>query len=52
MAGGTLMTMRMLAPDAAARDAMIASGMTNGMETSCARLDDQMQDDHMAEMTD
>lgn len=38
---GTLMTMRMLLPDTATRDAMLTNGMTSGMEVSYARLDDQ-----------
>ena len=38
---GTLMTMRMLLPDTATRDAMRTNGMTLGMEVSYARLDDQ-----------
>ena len=42
---GTLMTMRMtmrmIAADAAPREAMIATGMTGGKEISYARLDDQ-----------
>ena len=38
---GTLMTMRMIAADAATREAMIATGMTGGKEISYARLDDQ-----------
>ncbi|WID96432.1 SRPBCC domain-containing protein [Bosea vestrisii] len=37
---GTLMTMRMTVPDAATREAMLASGMEHGMEASYARLDD------------
>jgi uncharacterized protein YndB with AHSA1/START domain len=36
---GTLMTMRMTLPDAATRDAMLATGMAGGMETSYARLE-------------
>ncbi len=38
-AGGTLMTMTMTVPDAATRAAMIATGMTDGMEQSYARID-------------
>ena len=38
-AGGTLMTMRMTLPDAAARAAMLATGMEQGMEASYARLE-------------
>ena len=36
---GTLMTMRMTLPDAAARAAMLQSGMEGGMETSYVRLE-------------
>lgn len=36
---GTRMVMRMRLPDAATRQAVIATGMTDGMETSYARLD-------------
>ena len=36
---GTLMKMRMHLPDLATRSAMLATGMTDGMETSYARLD-------------
>ena len=35
----TLMTMRMTLPDAATREAMLASGMEHGMEASYVRLD-------------
>ncbi|MEO8244913.1 MAG: SRPBCC domain-containing protein [bacterium] len=38
---GTQMTMRMKVPDRATRDAMLATGMTTGMEASYARLDGQ-----------
>lgn len=38
-AGGTLMTLRMLLPDAAARTAMLGTGMEGGMEQSYARID-------------
>ena len=37
--GGTLMTMRMTLPDAATREAMLASGMEHGMEASYERLE-------------
>ena len=37
--GGTLMTMRMTLPDAAARAAMLATGMEHGMEASYSRLE-------------
>ncbi len=36
---GTLLTMRMTLPDAATRSAMLATGMTDGMEMSFARLE-------------
>lgn len=36
---GTRMTMRMTLPDAATRDAMLATGMEQGMEASYARLE-------------
>lgn len=36
---GTRLTLRMTLPDAAARAAMLASGMEHGMEASYARLD-------------
>jgi len=36
---GTLMIVRMTLPDAAARAAMLATGMEHGMEASYARLD-------------
>jgi uncharacterized protein YndB with AHSA1/START domain len=36
---GTLMEMRMTLPDAATRQAMLATGMEHGMEASYARLD-------------
>jgi uncharacterized protein YndB with AHSA1/START domain len=36
---GTLMTMRMMLPDAQTRSAMLASGMERGMEASFARLE-------------
>ncbi len=39
-AGGTVMTMTMTVPDAETRAAMIATGMTDGMEQSYyARID-------------
>ena len=37
--GGTQMVMRMTLPDAATRDAMLATGMAVGMEDSYQRLD-------------
>jgi uncharacterized protein YndB with AHSA1/START domain len=36
---GTLMTMRMMLPDAKTRAAMLATGMEHGMEASYARLE-------------
>jgi uncharacterized protein YndB with AHSA1/START domain len=36
---GTLMTMRMMLPDAEARARMLKSGMESGMETSYVRLE-------------
>lgn len=36
---GTLMTMRMTLPDAATREAMLATGMADGMEASYQRLE-------------
>lgn len=36
---GTLFTMRMTLPDAATREAMLATGMADGMEESYARLE-------------
>ncbi len=36
---GTLMTMRMTLPDAATREAMLATGMADGMEQSYQRLE-------------
>ena len=36
---GTLMTMRMTLPDAKTREAMLATGMENGMEASYVRLE-------------
>jgi uncharacterized protein YndB with AHSA1/START domain len=40
---GTLMTMRMELPNEAARTAMLASGMDQGMEASYARLENIIQ---------
>ena len=36
---GTLFTLRMTLPDAATREAMLATGMEHGMEASYVRLD-------------
>lgn len=41
---GTLMTMRMTLPDAATREAMLATGMAEGMEASYARLESKIAD--------
>lgn len=40
---GTLMVMRMTLPDRDTREAMLATGMEDGMEASYARLDDHMR---------
>jgi uncharacterized protein YndB with AHSA1/START domain len=45
---GTLMTMRMTLPDAATREAMLATGMDSGMEASYARLERQSGWKHAA----
>lgn len=37
---GTLMTMRMTLPDAATREAMLATGMEDGMEASYRRMEE------------
>jgi len=39
---GTLMTMRMTLPDAASREAMLKTGMADGMETSYKRLESML----------
>ena len=39
---GTLMTMRMTLPDAATREAMLKTGMADGMETSYKRLENML----------
>jgi uncharacterized protein YndB with AHSA1/START domain len=39
---GTLMTMRMTLPDAATREAMLKTGMADGMETSYQRLESML----------
>ncbi|MGJ8527083.1 SRPBCC domain-containing protein [Maritalea sp.] len=41
---GTLMVMQMTMPDAATREAMLASGMENGMEESYVRLEQEISD--------
>lgn len=38
--GGTLLTYLIIYPDSAVRDAILATGMTDGMETSYRRLED------------
>lgn len=40
--GGTLMVMTMTLPDAATREAMLATGMADGMEYSYASLDGEL----------
>jgi uncharacterized protein YndB with AHSA1/START domain len=40
---GTRMIMTMSVPDAAAMDAMVATGMTDGMETSYVRLEESIR---------
>jgi uncharacterized protein YndB with AHSA1/START domain len=45
---GTIMTMRMTLPDAATREAMLATGMDRGMEESYARLERQSGWKHAA----
>ncbi len=44
--GGTLMTMRMTLPDEKTREAMLASGMEDGMEASYRRLGGAIAKDH------
>lgn len=41
---GTLITMRMTLPDAATREAMLATGMAEGMEASYTRLESKIAD--------
>ena len=45
---GTLMTMRMTLPDAATREAMLATGMDRGMEASYARMEELLQSGELA----
>lgn len=40
--GGTLLSLVVTYPDAATRDAILATGMTDGMEASYARLEDEI----------
>jgi hypothetical protein len=40
--GGTLMVMTMTLPDAATREAMLATGMEEGMEASYVHLDEEL----------
>jgi uncharacterized protein YndB with AHSA1/START domain len=42
VAGGTLLALVMTFPDAETRDAILATGMTDGMETSYARLENEV----------
>ncbi len=42
VAGGTLLTLVMTFPDVETRDAVLATGMTTGMETSYARLETEV----------
>ncbi len=43
VAGGTLMSLVITYADAEQRDAVLATGMTDGMETSYARLEDILE---------
>ena len=45
---GTLMTMRMTLPDKQTREAMLATGMDQGMEASYARMEELMQSGQLA----
>ena len=45
---GTLMTMRMTLPDRETREAMLATGMDQGMEESYARMEELMQSGQLA----
>ncbi|WP_353645427.1 SRPBCC domain-containing protein [Mesorhizobium sp. WSM2239] len=45
---GTLMTMRMTLPDKETREAMLATGMDQGMEASYARLDEMAEKGELA----
>ena len=45
---GTLMTMRMTLPDKETREAMLATGMDQGMEASYARMEELMQSGQLA----
>ena len=45
---GTLMTMRMTLPDRETREAMLATGMDQGMEASYARMEELMQSGQLA----
>lgn len=45
---GTLMTMRMTLPDRETREAMLATGMDQGMETSYARMEEMLQSGQLA----
>ena len=45
---GTLMTMRMTLPDKETREAMLATGMDQGMEASYARMEEMLQSGQLA----
>ena len=45
---GTLMTMRMTLPDKQTREAMLATGMDQGMEASYARMEEMLQSGQLA----
>ena len=45
---GTLMTMRMTLPDRETREAMLATGMDQGMEASYARMEEMLQSGQLA----
>ena len=45
---GTLMTMRMTLPDRETREAMLATGMDQGMEASYARMEEMLRSGQLA----
>ena len=45
---GTLMTMRMTLPDKQTREAMLATGMDQGMEASYARMEEMLRSGQLA----
>ena len=45
---GTLMTMRMTLPDKETREAMLATGMDQGMEASYARMEEMLRSGQLA----